>query len=90
MSKLYSQLNDLTSQIENLEEENEQLKKRINKLVSENVKLQNDLFTDQLQTDELEYKLLQRQEEITELKTKLYDATVKEQRLLKILKETSD
>lgn len=55
MSKLYSQLNDLTSQIENLEEENIVLK-----------------------------------EQITELKTKLYDATVKEQRLLKILKETSD
>lgn len=29
-------------------------------------------------------------EQIVELKTKLYDATVKEQRLLKILKETSD
>ena len=29
-------------------------------------------------------------QEIIELKTKLYDATVKEQRLLKILNETSD
>ena len=76
--------------VERIENENEQLKQRINKLVSENVKLQNNLFTDQLQTDELEYKLLQRQEEITELKTKLYDATVKEQRLLKILNETCD
>ena len=38
----------------------------------------------------LEKQNAQLKEEIIELKTKLYDATVKEQRLLKILNETSD
>lgn len=90
MSKLYSQLNDLTSQIENLEKENAELKERIKGLVHFNCNLQNALQTQDMNEQEAEYKLLQRQEEITELKTKLYDATVKERRLLKILNETSD
>ena len=67
-----------------------ELNQRIKNLVSENTNLQNELFTDQLQTDELEYKLLELKDEIINLKTKLYDANVKEQRLLKILNETDD
>ena len=53
------------------------LNQRIKDLVSENTKLQNDLFTDQLQTDESEHQIEKLQNEIIELKTKLYDAHVK-------------
>lgn len=141
----------------NLIDENKQLEKRISKLVSENVDLQNALYTEQLNEDETknyidrlkqenqklknerkwwineyknlkqEYKQLKndltidideknneiiqlksqrdnwekeyyevveendRQDEyITQLKTKLLDSSVKEQRLLKILNETDD
>ena len=35
-----------------IEDENKKLKERIDRLVSENVKLQNDLFTEQLNEDE--------------------------------------
>lgn len=70
--------------------ENKQLKKRISKLVYENTKLQNDLFTDQLETDESEHKISQLKTEIVDLKTEIVDHRVKEYRLTKILNETSD
>lgn len=92
-------------------EENIKLKERISKLVSENVELQNALFTEQLNQDEtdnyidrlkqenyeLQNTLIKQQminydkdKQITDLKTKLLESSVKEQRLLKILNETSD
>lgn len=92
-------------------EENIKLKERISNIVSENVELQNALFTEQLNEDEtknyinrlkkenyeLQNTLIKQQmvnfdkdKQITDLKTKLLDSSVKEQRLLKILNETSD
>lgn len=73
-----------------LQEENTQLNQRIKELVSENTKLQNDLFTDQLQTDESEHQIEKLKNENINLKTQIVDHRVKEYRLLKILNETSD
>lgn len=73
-----------------LKQQNTQLKQRIKDLVSENTKLQNDLFTDQLQTDESEHKIVELTNEIINLKTEIVDHRVKEYRLTKILNETSD
>lgn len=59
-----------------LEEDITQLKEELN---------QSDYVKASIFSDREEYK-----QQIIELKTKLFDANVKEQRLLKILNETSD
>lgn len=69
-------------------QENEQLKKRIKDFVSENTRLQNALYTDQLQTDEADDKIEQLKNEIINLKTEIVDHRIKEYRLMKILNET--
>lgn len=59
--------------IEDLIQENKQLKQRISKLVSENVKLQNDLFTEQLTQDETEEYINQLKQELFNLYLKHYN-----------------
>lgn len=90
IERLIKKNNEILKQKIDLLNENEELKQRISKLVSENTTLQNDLFSEQLLQDETDDYIDKLKTEIIELKTKLYDSTVKEQRLLKILKETSD
>ncbi len=76
--------------VERIEDENEKLKQRISKLVSENTTLQNDLFSEQLLQDETNDYIDKLKNEIINLKTEIVDHRIKEYRLLKILKETSD
>lgn len=66
-------------------------------LLDENTQLKEDLIFSEAMEDywkihssELNEDIEQLKNEIIDLKTKLYDAHVKEQRLLKILNETSD
>lgn len=73
-----------------LQEENEKLKQRIKGFVSENTKLQNLLYVEQMNQDEADYKIAQLKNEIVELKQQLYYLHVMKTRLLKILNETSD
>ena len=53
--------------------ENELIKQRISDLVSENVKLQNDLFTEQLIQDETEDYINQLKQELFNLYLKHYN-----------------
>lgn len=66
-----------------LEHENEKLKERNYQLATIN----DDLYKDNYLISKENAQL---KDEIINLKTKLYDASVKEARLLKILNETSD
>jgi len=59
--------------IEDLIQENEQLKQRKSKLVSENTKLQNDLFSEQLIQDETEEYINQLKQELFNLYLKHYN-----------------
>lgn len=56
-----------------IEEENEQLKQRKSKLVSENTKLQNDLFSEQLIQDETEEYINRLKQELFNLYLKHYN-----------------
>lgn len=60
--------------------ENEQLKRRISKLVSENVKLQNDLFIEQLNEDVTD-------DYINKLKNELFNAYLKQQHQERLISE---
>ena len=60
--------------------ENEQLKQRISKLVFENVKLQNDLFTEQLNEDETD-------DYIDKLKNELFNAYLLQQYQERLISE---
>lgn len=51
-----------------LEDENKQLKERISNLVNTNTKLQNDLFSEQLEQDETEDYINKLKQEIVHLK----------------------
>lgn len=59
--------------IEDLIQENELIKQQISDLVSENVKLQNDLFTEQLTQDETEEYINQLKQELFNLYLKHYN-----------------
>ena len=59
--------------IEDLIQENEQLKQRKSKLVSENIKLQNDLFSEQLIQDETEEYINRLKQELFNLYLKHYN-----------------
>ena len=59
--------------IEYLIAENEQLKQRKSKLVSENTKLQNDLFSEQLIQDETEEYINRLKQELFNLYLKHYN-----------------
>ena len=56
-----------------IEDENEQLKQRNSKLVSENTKLQNDLFSEQLIQDETEEYINRLKQELFNLYLKHYN-----------------
>lgn len=56
-----------------IEEENKQLKQRKSKLVSENTKLQNDLFSEQLIQDETEEYINRLKQELFNLYLKHYN-----------------
>lgn len=60
--------------------ENEQLKQLISKLVSENVKLQNDLFTEQLNEDETD-------DYIDKLKNEIFNAYLHQQHQERLISE---
>ena len=76
--------------ISNLKEENQKLKQDL--LRAEAMEDYWKIHSSELEEDitQLKEELYYCSDEITELKTKLYDVTVKEQRLLKILNETDD
>lgn len=59
--------------IKDLIQENEQLKQRKSKLVSENTKLQNDLFSEQLIQDETEEYINRLKQELFNLYLKHYN-----------------
>lgn len=95
--QLKEQADNLSQDLQNrcercieLNDENEQHKQKKSELVHENVKLQNDLFTQELNEDEADYLISKLKKEIVELKTEIVDHRVKEYRLTKILNETSD